>query len=334
MVRGRMSVCGALAGALGLALLLALPVAALAQKKVNLRLDWKTKGGHAPYHLAAEQGLFQAEGLQVEIFEGQGSATTVKTVATGQDTFGWADFGTMAKGVSQGVPVKAIFGVLQTSPMVVMAHADKNVRHPKDLEGKRIVLSHGDSTSQILPALMKAAGADYGKLNIVFTTGPAKIPAFLDRRVDAMTGYSENQQVIVEASGAKITVIKYADYGVNTLSNGTITSSRVLREEPETVKKFLRAVARGIRAAQADPKGAVAVLVKRFPAVANQEPIFLKQLTLSLALLETPNTKGKPLGWMAREDWENTLRILKEYGELPQVLPVEEYYTNDFIPAS
>ena len=28
----------------------------------------------------------------------------------------------------------------------------------------------------------------------------------------------------------------------------------------------------------------------------------------------TPNTAGKPLGWMSDKDWEETVRVLKQYG--------------------
>ena len=39
------------------------------------------------------------------------------------------------------------------------------------------------------------------------------------------------------------------------------------------------------------------------------------------------------MGWMARADWKQTVDILKEFGGLKKPLPIEEYYTNEFVTA-
>jgi NitT/TauT family transport system substrate-binding protein len=60
--------------------------------------------------------------------------------------------------------------------------------------------------------------------------------------------------------------------------------------------------------------------------------VLARQLELTWETLETPNTKGRPMGWMAKADWEATQEILLKYAGLKERRPVEEYFTNDYVP--
>jgi NitT/TauT family transport system substrate-binding protein len=48
-------------------------------------------------------------------------------------------------------------------------------------------------------------------------------------------------------------------------------------------------------------------------------------------LFETPATKGKPVGWQAQTDWENTLRVMREVGMAKTDMQPADMYTNKFI---
>jgi NitT/TauT family transport system substrate-binding protein len=62
--------------------------AAAAQTKVVVRSDFKFNGYVSPLALAIDKGFYREAGLDVAIEQGQGSATTVQTVASGVDQFG------------------------------------------------------------------------------------------------------------------------------------------------------------------------------------------------------------------------------------------------------
>ena len=79
----------ALAGALALAAPLAAP--AQAQTKLKLVLNWKYQGPQGWFFLAEDKGYFKAEGLEVTIDQGDGSATPIPKVASGTYDIGFGD---------------------------------------------------------------------------------------------------------------------------------------------------------------------------------------------------------------------------------------------------
>jgi hypothetical protein len=65
-----------------------------------------------------------------------------------------------------------------------------------------------------------------------------------------------------------------------------------------------------------------------FPKAGTVE-LNLKQWKDTVQHMYTASTKGKPAGWMAREDWDTLLGLQKSYGQIP-VKPAADYYTNEF----
>src|SRR5690349_24588170 len=101
---------------------------ALAADKVVLMLNWYVYGEHAPFYYGKEKGLYAAEGIDLEIQEGRGSAVTTQAVAAKTVNFGYVDVPTMIKGAAKGAPVIATGVLLQTSPMSAMGFAEKNIK--------------------------------------------------------------------------------------------------------------------------------------------------------------------------------------------------------------
>ena len=65
------------------AVLAALPLAAHAQTKIKMVLNWKYQGPQAWFFMAQDKGYFKAEGLDVEIDQGEGSSASITKVAAG-----------------------------------------------------------------------------------------------------------------------------------------------------------------------------------------------------------------------------------------------------------
>src|SRR6266581_3998425 len=108
-------------------LLVILAGPALAQPKLEkfpFRLNWTLYGEHAPFFVARDKGFYAQEGLEVEIQEGSGSTTVAQLVANSTSPVAYVDAATMMRGVSNGMPIKAVGVTLQQSPMSFIYRAD------------------------------------------------------------------------------------------------------------------------------------------------------------------------------------------------------------------
>ncbi|MBN8850245.1 MAG: ABC transporter substrate-binding protein [Sphingobacteriales bacterium] len=154
----------AAAGALAIAFGVASAAPTLAADKVSLRLNWLLSGVHSIFYLGVEKGFYEEAGIDLTIGEGQGSARTVQVVATGGDTFGLVDGGSVIAGASHGAPVKSVLGIMNTSPYGMSFRADSGVRTIKDVEGKTIAGTAGEASLALLPAIWKQNNVDESKV--------------------------------------------------------------------------------------------------------------------------------------------------------------------------
>jgi NitT/TauT family transport system substrate-binding protein len=329
-MRKRLTLCVALLVSL-LSIGLAETVFAQSLQKVTFRYSWILYGQTPAYYYAKELGIFEKEGLDVTILTGTGSGTSVKLMGAGDSTFGEADYGTMMKGIAQGVPVIGVYGILQTHPMSVATRADLGVTKPADLVDKSIAVAAGGGDQAILPAFL-AANNLTGKVKVVqLSSGGAKREALLQNKVDAIVAYVNEQVPQIEAAGVKLNVLRFADHGAPLLGVGIMVNTKTPPEK-DMIQRFLRAVSRGFEAARKNPEAAVDAALKVFPE--RKRETTLKEMLASFPLFHTKNTQAKPLGWMDRSDWEKAQEIMVTYGGMEKKLPVERYYTNEFVPTN
>lgn len=309
----------------------ALAFAAVAAEKVNFRLDWTIYGTHAPFFLALEEGLYAKEGLEVSISEGQGVTMQMQLVAQGGDPIGFIDLASTIRGVEQGMPLKAVAGIMN-SIFVMISHADSPIKTPKDLVGKIVAMAPAESSAQLFPALLAAQGVEPDKVSVLSPAVGAKNALFLQRRADAIPAAMNVQIAQLEAQGSKVHYFKFGDYDAEVMNHGIVVNTRYLAEKGQAVRGFLQATKAGFEAAQKDPARAVDAIIKRMPQQARNREVLIRQLVLSYDAMRTSNNAGKPFGWMSDKDWQSTADILTKYGGLTRKQPIERYYTNDFVP--
>lgn len=321
--------------ALGAAALALTPFAAQAQpkEKVSLMLNWYLYSEHAPFFLGKERGYFDAEGIDLDIQEGRGSGPTIQAVAAKTIPFGYADVGTMIKVAAKGAPVRAVGVALQKSPMSVMGLSEKNIRKPEDIKGKIVAVTPGDSMSQIWPLFLKKTGLKEGDFRTVAGDGQTKLNAVINGQADLLLGYLMDQNIkIQDATKKPVTVIPFADYGVNMVVSGVIAHRDTLKDKPDLVKRFMRAATRAFEDAKTSPEAAVDAMLKANSKSGVRESLIVG-LKLTIPLYHTPETaKLRPFR-VSPKDMNESFNMLVEYGGLDKSAgKAEDYYTNEFLP--
>jgi NitT/TauT family transport system substrate-binding protein len=307
------------------------PAIAFAQTKVTLRTDYKVNGYVAPFALALERGFYREQGLTVEIEQGQGSSVTVQTVAAGDDTFGLADSTAMVVGISsKSIPVKAIYVFSQTGIQGFAYHPESGwdgsingMRH------KVFVGSPGSAELSVLPAILATAGMTVADLDLQLVDSNAKVPLFIKTPGSFMAGYATGDMLRIRSKMPNLGFAPFSKYGITAYGTAVITKNATIQSNPELVRKFVAASAKGWQAAAKDPEAAVQAAVKLFPDV--DPKLLLGGLKIVISdQLHTPATAGKPIGWTAESDWKAMLNMLEKYSQV-NPKPVSTYFTNKFI---
>jgi NitT/TauT family transport system substrate-binding protein len=316
---------------MALALALAATPLAFAQEKASLRLNWLYYGFHSFFPLGVEKGFYKDEGIALEIGEGQGSGRAVQIVGAKSDTFGLSDGASVIAGITKGAPIVAVMGVMNKSPFAIISRADANIKTVKDLEGKSVAATTGEAGLTIFPAIVQANKLNGDAIKFVRVDGAGKLVAMLEKRVDAMLGGLENQSLILAQRGLAVTNIAYSDVGANTLGLVIHVHKETLEKSPKLVQGFVRATQKAIAYAEKNPDEAIAALAKIKPDL--DKTLAMQQLKAGLTLVRASGGDAQPIGWMNLADWENTLKMGRDYQELKTDMKAGEFYVNNLTGA-
>ncbi|GAB2181724.1 ABC transporter substrate-binding protein [Denitratisoma sp. agr-D3] len=329
---------GLLGALLGIGLAAMLPVAQAADPvKIRFTLDWRFEGPAAPFLLAKAKGYFAAEGLDVAIDAGAGSAGAITRVVTGAYDMGFADFNALVEydAKTPGSKVQAIYMVYGATPAAVFSLKKSGINKPADLVGKTLAAPVFDGGRKAWPAFAKSNKLDPASVKWQ-TVDPTLRETLLARgEVDGITGFYFTSLLNLEARGVKpedIAVMRYPDYGVELYGNAVIASPKLMAENPKAVEGFLRAFNKALKEVIANPDASIAAVKERDPLI----DVALETRRLKLALttsVVTPEAKQLGLGAVSPDRLQRSIAETAEAYSLPKVPAGNELFNPAFLPA-
>lgn len=326
-----------LALALSAAVLGALPMAASAQTKIKIVMAWKYNGTQAWFFLAQERGYFKAEGLDVEIDQGDGSAAAITKVASGAYNAGFGDINALID-LAAKRPADAPIGVYMMyniPPFTVVVKKDSPIKTPKDLEGKTVGGPAADAALKLFPAFAKIAKVDASKVNITNMAPNLREQMLLRGQVDAAFGYVNTIHFSAKLIGIDpdrdLRYIKYADYGMDLYSNALVFSKAFVKENPKAVQGFVRALNRAFNESLAKPAEAMDVMMKREPLM-NRAVETERMLATVKEEMNHPEIARIGLGDIDVDRMKRAIAMVVEANGLPRTPAVEEVFDRSFLP--
>ncbi|MGN1057343.1 MAG: ABC transporter substrate-binding protein [Comamonas sp.] len=225
---------------------------------IKFQLDWRFEGPSAFFLQPAAKGYFKQAGLDVTIDAGNGSGGAVQRVASGAYDMGFADMASLmefhANNPDANNKPVGVMMVYNNTPAAVMALKKSGIANASDLSGKKLGAPVFDSGRKAFPVFAKANKVE----NATWTSmdPPLRETMLIRGDVDAITGFTFTSLLNLEARGAKtsdVVVMQYADHGVKHYGNVIIASPKMVKENPEAIKKFLSAFAKGAKEVMANP---------------------------------------------------------------------------------
>lgn len=327
------------AAAMGLAGgLFATTAPARAETPIKFTLDWKFEGPAAGFLLALDKGYFKAEGLDVTIDSGNGSVEAIPRVATGAYQLGFGDINSVIQFLDKdpSQKVKAVFMVYDRPTFAVVGRRSLGVTDdPKSLEGKKLGAPPPDGAFAQWKAFKEIAKIDDSKITIESIGFPVREPMLAKGDVDAVFGFSFSVVLNLKKQGIKdedISTLLMAEHGLNLYGNAVLVNTDFAEKNPEAVKGFLKALAKGFADAVADPKaGAEAVLKRNETLNAGVEE---ERLKMAIAQnIKTPYVVENGIGGIDPARLAASLETLKVSMGLAGNVKAEQVFDASFLPA-
>ncbi len=295
--------------------------------KLTLAMGYIPSVQFAPFYVAQERGYFKDAGLEVTFRYGFES-DLLKLVGTNELPFMIGSGEEVILGRSQGLPVRYVMRWYRKFPVVLFAKAEKGIKSPADLAGKRVGLPGLFGASYVgWEAMVFASGLDPAKVTLQ-SIGFTQATAVNQDQVDAAMDYIVNGPVQLRLAGQKVTVLPVSDY-IDLPSNGIITNDRVIREQPELVRALVAAVLRGLRDTLQEPDAAFEISLRAVPEAGGANAQVSRAIfDESLKLWQSePGT----LGHSDLQTWEKAAQFMLKMGLIQTAVAPADLFTNDFV---
>jgi NitT/TauT family transport system substrate-binding protein len=308
-----------------------------AQEKRDFKfsLGWVFVASQAMFTHGADKGFFKAEGLNVTIDRGAGSGASIQRVANGSYEMALTDLGSLAKHNAEnpGKPLIAVYIVEDESPLALFALAGKGIAKPTDIQGKRIAASQFDGARQVFPALVRANGIDTSKLSWKIVDPQLREAMLVRGEADVITGFTTTSVILLESLKQKFVTLRYEEFGVPGFGNSVITSPEFLRDNPNTVRAFVRATNRAMKDMIEHPDAALASLKTRDATVdldteGKRLDLMVKQLIL------TPNVRKSGLSSADPKRLAAAIEGVVQSLDGKPALSAAQVYTPAFLPSA
>ena len=293
---------------------------------INLPVGYIPNNQFAPLYVSIEKGYFKDAGIQLE-FDYSLETDAVSLVGANNLQFAVVSGEQVLLARAQGLPIVYTAAWYQQYPVAVVSKAGQGLLKPADLKGRKIGLPGLYGANYIgLDALLFSAGLTDKDVTLD-SIGFNQVAALAADQEQAVSVYTTNEPVQLEAQGYKLDEIRVADY-VQLASNGLITNEDTIAKHPELVRNMTSAFLKGLADTMANPDEAYTISKKYVPDLSKSNESMQKEiLSRSIALWKT----DRP-GYSNPQAWQNMQNTLLKMGLLKQALDANKAFTNQFIP--
>jgi NitT/TauT family transport system substrate-binding protein len=244
---------------------------AQAQDRALLQLDWIPTGEHAAYFAGVQRGIWRELGIDMSLTRGFGSGDTINKLAGGAAQFGVADIGAlMVARARQNVPVTAVMQLYTHSPHSLFVLRSSGITSFRQLEGRRISITPGNSHRLYFPEVMRRAGGNPDSITWVNMDASAMAPLLIQRRIDAAPFFAIHhfyQNRMAQRAGQEIVALPFVEVGFAIYSTALVVPDGLAQSNPDLVRRFVLGAQRSFEWARDNQEEACRLHVARNPEV-------------------------------------------------------------------
>ncbi len=277
-------------------------------RTVTLAPDWSLNTNHTGFVVAAALGFYQQVGLQLELLPYTDQPTAAKRVLSDHARVGLGPQETVIA-YADSAPLLALATVNAHDPSALAVLEESPIMRPRDLDGTRYA-SYGARFEMCVVREVVRADGGVGDVEERVLPKPTVPDALFTGEADSTWVFPAWEGAEAELRGRPLRHFLLRDYGVPDLYTPVLfASARFARKDPELLRAFVQATARGFELAAAEPEQAAELLLTVSP---EQDSDLIRRSQLAAS----PNYRdaGKPWGVIDGEIWATYGRYLYEHG--------------------
>lgn len=231
-----------------------------ADAPTRVRIAYASRSSSAmPLYLAQTKGLFKAEALDVEIIQ-MNPRLGATAVVNGDVSFA-TPFVSTFRGILQGFPMKLVFVHLKKGPYYVMVRHE--IKDVQQLKGKRLGVATIKGADQLnAEELLQAKGFNPNLLQAVaIGDGPLRMQALITGAVDAICVAPPHDLMLKRLGYPALAGPPEVGLPVA----GMFTSDRLVRENPQLVRRTMKALLRAHQFILENKTESIQILLKWLP---------------------------------------------------------------------
>jgi len=233
-------------------------------QKVRITISSRSNTS-VPYYVAVSKGFFREEGLDVEVIQAN-PRLGVMALMNG-DVYFTGTFVSTVRGILSGFPLKIILVSVKRGVYYLIAHS--SVKDLNDLKGKRLgVSSIRGSDHMVAEELFRSKGFNPAQLQpVALGDTSVRLQSVLTGAVE-VTALSPPHDLMAQNAGLKALA---GPPEIGMPASGMLTSDRVIKENPQFVRRGVRALLKANRFISENRSETIKVLlqwVKQTPEIA------------------------------------------------------------------
>lgn len=302
---------------------------AKAARKMSFVLDWTPNTNHTGIYVAQKLGYYAEEGIVLDIQQPpEGGAEALVAAGNADFAISFQDSIAPAYTKDAPLPVTSIAAIINHNTSGIISLKDKGIDMPKGLESKKYATWGLPVEQAIIKNVMETAGGDFTKLELI-PSMVTDVVSGLQTDIDAVWIFYAWDGIAAELAALDTNYWNFADINpvFDYYSPTLIANDKLLEEDPEIVKAFLRATAKGYQYAIENPDAAADILLEAAPEL---DPALVKASQKWLA--DHYIADGKRWGEIDPLRWNAFYAWLWENALIEKEIPKDVGFTNEYLP--
>src|ERR1700761_8784819 len=238
-----------------------------APKGATVVLDFTPNAVHSGIYAAQAEGLYKKAGIDLHVQVPGESTDAPKLLVAGRTQFAILDITDLGIAAEKGLELVGLMPIVQAPLAAVLARKDGPVKRPRDMDGHTVGVTGLPSDTAVVESEVAGDGGDPSGVDEV-TIGFNAVASLAAGKVDASTGFWNDEAIEAQRKGIPLRVFRVDEYGAPHYPELVLTTTRKeMKEDPELVGSMVEATTKGYEFTEENPAEALDDLLAANPSL-------------------------------------------------------------------